>query len=53
MAQGADSKNNKTKSNSSVTNYYPNPSSQFVATVKEELFIKMGIERANTARKLQ
>ena len=34
MAQGADSNNRKNKSKSLVTNYYPNPLSQFVATVK-------------------
>ena len=52
MAHGADSK--KTKSKSSVTNYYPNPLSKFSATVKEkkEFFTKRDIERANAARKL-
>ena len=55
MSQVADSKNNKNKSKSLVTNYYPNPLSQFVATVKEnkEIFTKRDIERANAARKLQ
>ena len=36
MAQVADSKNKKTKSNSSVTNYYPNPLSQFVCNSQRE-----------------
>ena len=55
MSQVADSKNNKNKSKSLVTNYYPNPLSQFVATVKEnkDFFIKKDTERANAARKLQ
>ena len=55
MAQGADSKNKKTKFNSSVTNYYQNPSSQFVATVKEnkDLFTKRDTEHANADQNLQ
>ena len=55
MAQGADSKNNKTKSKSSVTNHYPNPLSQFVATVKnhKDFFTKIDIEHANASRNLQ
>ena len=34
MVQGSDSKNTKTKYKSLITNYFPNPSSQFLATVK-------------------
>ena len=55
MAQGVGSNDKKTKSNISVTNYYPNPLPQFVATFKEnkDLFTKRDIEFANAARKLQ
>ena len=55
MAQWADIKNKKTKYNSSVTNYYPNPSSQYLVTVKynKDFFTKRYIERANSYRKLQ
>ena len=55
MAKGEDSNNKKTKSKSSVTNFHPNPSSQFVATVKnnKEFFTKRDIERANAGRNWQ
>ena len=43
MLLGADSKNRKTKYNSSVTNFHTNPLSKFVATVKDnkDFFTKM------------
>ena len=55
MAQGSDSNNKKNKSKGSLTNYYPNPSSPFLATVKEnkEFFTKRDIEHANADQKLQ
>ena len=55
MAQGADIKNWESKSNIPVTNYYPNPLSKFIATVKKnkDFFTKNYIERTNASQKLQ
>ena len=55
MLLGADSKNSKTKYNSSVTNFHTNPLSKFVATVQDnkDFFTKNDIERANVDQKLQ
>ena len=55
MTQGANSKNKKNKSKSLVTNYYPNPLSKLVRTVKEnkDFLTKMGIERTNAAQNIQ
>ena len=55
MKQGVDSRNKKTKFKSSVTNHYPNPSTKFVSTVKEnkDFFTKRDTECANAAQNLQ